>query len=148
MPNARLVRWLLRALAWSGLGLGLTGLGQMPIFSRYYVADVPGLGWLGDFRITAQLHLLLGAVFLFLLGMLAVTWLSRRRFWSALGWLRACLLAAVAVSGFVRVLQNGLLPLFGPATVRYLDWSHLGLAVALGLAFCLPGRRPHPAPLP
>ena len=26
--------------------LTLTGFGQMPIFKRYYIADIPGLGWL------------------------------------------------------------------------------------------------------
>ena len=28
--------------------LTLTGFGQMPIFKRYYIADIPGLGWLAD----------------------------------------------------------------------------------------------------
>jgi len=26
--------------------LVLSGFGQMPIFKRYYIADIPGLGWL------------------------------------------------------------------------------------------------------
>ena len=26
--------------------LTLTGFGNMPIFKRYYIADIPGLGWL------------------------------------------------------------------------------------------------------
>ena len=26
--------------------LALSGFGQMPIFKRYYIADIPGLGWL------------------------------------------------------------------------------------------------------
>jgi len=138
-------RWQRRLLLWSALGLALTGMGQMPIFSRYSIAALPGLGWLGNFRITAAVHLALAAVFLFVLTAMTVAWLGTRErprvpFWSA-AW--AFLLGGVAVTGFLRVLQNGALPLFNAGTVRYLDWSHLGLAVALGLvAACR--RRPKP----
>lgn len=146
MPNTPASRWLGRLLLWSSLGLALTGMGQMPIFSRYYIADIPGLGWLGNFRATAELHLALGALFLFTLGLLAVAWIDADERRRALAVIRALLLVAVAATGLVRVLQNGLLPLFGPMTVRYLDWSHLGLAVALGVAFLLPSRQKIPSP--
>lgn len=135
MPNSIFPRWQRWLLLWSALGLALTGMGQMPIFSRYYIAALPGLGWLGDFRITAALHLALAALFLFVLTAMAVAWLGTR----ARGHLplsagvRVGLLAGVAVTGLLRVLQNGTLPLFDAGTIRYLDWSHLGLAVALGL---------------
>lgn len=145
MPNRGISHWLTRLLFWSSLGLALTGMGQMPIFSRYYIADIPGLGWLGNFLVTAELHLALGAVFLFALGLLAVAWMGSDQRRAPLRLLRAGLLAAVAVSGLVRVLQNGILPLFGPLTVRYLDWSHLGLAVALGIAFLLPSPKTTPS---
>jgi len=135
MSNNIFPRWQRWLLLWSALGLALTGMGQMPIFSRYSIAALPGLGWLGNFRITAALHLALAAVFLFVLTAMAVAWLGTRarpRLPLSSG-VRAGLLAGVAVTGLLRVLQNGTLPLFGAGTVRYLDWSHLGLAVALGL---------------
>ena len=34
----------------------LTGFGQMPIFKRYYIADIPGLGWLAQFYVTFLIH--------------------------------------------------------------------------------------------
>ena len=43
------------------LFLTLTGFGQMPIFKRYYIADIPGLGWLAKFYITHFIHYL-GAI--------------------------------------------------------------------------------------
>jgi hypothetical protein len=41
--------------------LTLTGFGQMPIFKRYYIADIPGFGWLAQFYVTHYIHYL-GAI--------------------------------------------------------------------------------------
>jgi len=38
--------------------LVLTGFGQMPVFKRYYIADIPGLGWLAQFFVTHYMHYL------------------------------------------------------------------------------------------
>ncbi|WP_428561778.1 MAG: hypothetical protein ACP59X_19705 [Solidesulfovibrio sp. DCME] len=132
-------RWQKRLLLASALGLGLTGMGQMPIFSRYYIADLPGLAWLGDFRVTAALHLALAAVLLFVLGAMATAYLGAGRGRPMLtgpGKWRVALYAAIAATGLVRVLQNGAAPPLGPGAVRYLDWGHLALAMGL-LAFAL-----------
>lgn len=40
----------------------LTGFAQMPIFKRYYIADIPGLGWLAQFYVTHSLHYIFAAV--------------------------------------------------------------------------------------
>ena len=45
----------------------ITGMGQMPFYKRYKIADLPGLGWLGSYEITLWLHyffamVLMGAV--------------------------------------------------------------------------------------
>lgn len=42
----------------------LTGFAQMPIFKRYYLADIPGLGWLAEFYVTHSLHYIFAAVFI------------------------------------------------------------------------------------
>ncbi len=42
----------------SMLFLVITGFGQMPIFKRYYIADIPGLAWLAHFYTTHILHYL------------------------------------------------------------------------------------------
>ncbi len=34
----------------------LSGIAQMPIFKRYYIADIPGLGWLAKYYITHLMH--------------------------------------------------------------------------------------------
>jgi hypothetical protein len=38
------------------LFLTLSGFGQMPIFKRYYIADIPGFGWLAQFYVTHYIH--------------------------------------------------------------------------------------------
>jgi hypothetical protein len=38
------------------LFLSVSGFGQMPIFKRYYIADIPGLEWLAQFYVTHVLH--------------------------------------------------------------------------------------------
>ncbi len=135
-PKDLFPRWQKRLLLTAALGLGLTGMGQMPIFSRYYIADIPGLTWLGDYRVTAAAHLALATALLFVLCAMATAWLGAGRARPALsraGMWRIALYAAVAATGLLRVLQNGDAPLFCPLSMRYLDWTHLGLAVALGV---------------
>jgi len=36
--------------------MALSGFGQMPIFKRYYIADLTGLGWLAQFYVTHYFH--------------------------------------------------------------------------------------------
>ena len=143
-PKGLFPRWQKRLLLAAALGLGLTGMGQMPIFSRYYIADIPGLAWTGAYRVTAAAHLALATALPFVLCAMATAWLGAGRARPALsraGMWRIALYAAVAATGLLRVLQNGDAPLFGPLSMRYLDWTHLGLAVALGVFALGWGRR-------
>ena len=54
--------WL---IALSGLVLLFTGFGQMPIYKRYMLDQVPGFGWASDFFLNFQIHMLAAAVFTF-----------------------------------------------------------------------------------
>ncbi len=40
----------------------LTGFGQMPIYKRYYIADIPGLGWLAKFYTIHSMHYIFAAL--------------------------------------------------------------------------------------
>ena len=46
--------------------MGLIGFGQIPIFKRYCIADVPGLAWTAEFYVTHYLHYI-GSIMLFIL---------------------------------------------------------------------------------
>jgi copper ion binding protein len=52
--------WL---LAISGLFLIFSGFGELPMYKRYMVTQIPGLGWAGDFFINLKIHYLAGIVF-------------------------------------------------------------------------------------
>jgi len=116
--------------------MGLTGFGQMPIFKRYYIADIPGLGWLADFYTTHYLHYI-GAILLFGLFAYAVAvyWgLLRPRYqltWAA--HVRMGLLAAIAITGVFRVLKNLPDVLFSPGFTMAIDILHLVFMMVLML---------------
>ncbi|MFZ5812748.1 MAG: iron-sulfur cluster-binding protein [Thermodesulfobacteriota bacterium] len=137
MTKSPVSPWMKRAFAVTVFGLGLTGLAQMPIFSRYYIADIPGFGWLGDFVFTHTLHYALAAIFLFLAFFFAATFFLNRRPLTTLtasGAIRVALYTALIVTGAVRVVKNISGVYLGETTVMLVDWSHLLVAVLLLLA--------------
>ncbi|OGR35466.1 MAG: hypothetical protein A2051_07205 [Desulfovibrionales bacterium GWA2_65_9] len=116
--------------------LAVTGTMQMPIASRYRITAVPGLAWLGDFWLTHKLHYLGATLLLTLASYLATRWvLEWRRNYAltAFGLARCGLLAALIATGAARVLKNLPNVSFAPEPTMLLDWTHLGLAVLLGL---------------
>jgi len=114
--------------------MALTGFAQMPIFKRYYIADVPGLGWLARFYTTHYLHYI-GAILLFALLTYATVgyfaMLRERYRLSGAALCRSFLLAAIAVTGIFRVLKNLPDVVFSPGFTMFIDISHLGFAMAL-----------------
>ncbi len=108
--------------------MGMTGFGQMPIFKRYYIADIPGLGWTADFYFTHYLHYL-GAIMLFILFaymMVVYFGLMRRSYTlSAAAYVRIALLAAIVITGIFRVLKNMPDIVFSPGFTMFIDISHL-----------------------
>lgn len=117
--------------------LGLTGFGQMPIFKRYYIADMPGLGWLAKFYTTHYIHYI-GAIALFAFAVYAavVYWgLIRQQFeltWAA--YVRIVLLALIAITGIFRVLKNMPDIVFSPLFTMVIDISHLVFMMLLMLS--------------
>jgi len=109
--------------------MAFTGMGQMPIFSRYYVADIPGMAWAGDFYVTHTIHYL-GAIVLFaLFSYVTVYYLFRGRKTQRLslpGVVRVVLLAGLVVTGIVRVMKNLPDVSFSPGVTMLIDIAHLG----------------------
>lgn len=60
--------------------LFFSGFGQMPVYKRYYVDQLPGLGWSSDFIFTLQLHYWAAAVLIFIVVYYAVYLLTTRSF--------------------------------------------------------------------
>lgn len=47
------------------VALYFTGLGQLPIYQRYYVTEIPGFAWSSQFYVTLQLHYFFAVVLIF-----------------------------------------------------------------------------------
>ncbi|WP_421900538.1 iron-sulfur cluster-binding protein [Maridesulfovibrio sp.] len=134
--------------------MALTGVAQMPIFKRYYIADIPGFGWLADYYLTNKIHYLFGAVLLFMaLYLLTVFVLAgKQRFkLTSSGMLRVVLYVSVLGTGVLRVVKNLHSVTFDPFTVMIVDWTHLGFAMLLGVVAMyvfFRGRKPYLEGLP
>jgi hypothetical protein len=121
--------------------MGLTGFAQMPIFKRYYIADIPGLGWLADYYATHSLHYI-GAIILagfFTYAAVVYFGLIRKRFqltWAA--YIRIGFLALIVITGIFRVLKNLPDVVFSPAFTMAIDIFHLIsmiLLIIFGIVF-------------
>ncbi len=125
------VAWLYTALL---AVMALTGFGQMPIYNRYYLSDIPGLGWLADYYLTRNIHYVGAAVLLALLFYAGVDFLLQRRRKLKLtrsGTLRLALLAGVVWSGALIVLKNFPYVYFTDAFIIGLNIFHLAMVMAL-----------------
>lgn len=52
------------AIACSGIILILTGLFELPIAKRYYITDLPGMTWAGDFIFSLNIHYAASVIFI------------------------------------------------------------------------------------
>ena len=124
----------------------LSGFGQMPIFKRYYIADIPGLGWLAEFFITHYIHYLAAISFLAFAAYVFMDYLlSRRKFrqMTVSGYVRGGMLAGILVSGIFLVIRNLAGTNFSSELIIFLDLCHLGLAMAFLFVslYCLVARK-------
>jgi cation transport ATPase len=126
--NSRLQTLLFRLVV---ISLLFTGFAQMPIFARYYLADVPGFAWTADYYLNHVLHYGLAVILLVVLG-----WqlpLALRGRWTTGGMLMALCWTGIAATGLIRVMKNQPDAYFSPTFVMLIDWGHLGFVMILGL---------------
>jgi hypothetical protein len=126
--------------------LTLTGFGQMPIFNRYYIADIPGLGWLAQFYVTHYIHYLAASFILALVAYLIIDYLilqKKHLRLTASGYVRGAILAGILVSGILLVIRNLSGSRLAPQFIIFLDLAHLGLVMSFLLAavYCLVRKR-------
>ena len=110
----------------------LTGFGQMPVFKRYYIADIPGLGWLAQFYVTHYIHYLAAILFLALFTYVIVDYLvtnPKRKKITTAGYVRGAILAGLVISGVFLVVRNLKGSMFSPGFIIFLDLFHMGLVI-------------------
>jgi heme A synthase len=130
-------KWLKRFYVFLFAVMAFTGFGQMPIFKRYYISDIPGLGWSADFYATHYIHYLGAALLLGLLAYWIVDYLltGRREFHlTTSAYVRIVLLGGIVVTGIFRVFKNLPDVVFSPGFTMFIDIAHLGFMMAYLLA--------------
>jgi len=136
MTDRLVPRWPIWAFKLLIIVLAVSGFSQMPISKRYYLADIPGLGWLANYYATHLLHYVAAILLLTLLIQALVRY---ARVWRAeyeptpLGALRAGAWLLIAGSGILRVLKNRADVYFDPGQVIAIDFVHLGSVFLLGI---------------
>ena len=107
--------------------LTISGFGQMPIFKRYYIADIPGLGWTADYYITHNIHYT-GAVILLALSayLLAKYFLKPKDTFhiTVPGLIIIFFIAGIIVSGILKVISGQRGVYFGRSALISLDLIH------------------------
>jgi putative Mn2+ efflux pump MntP len=126
--------------------LTITGFGQMPIFKRYYIADIPGLGWLAQFYVTHYIHYLAAILILALVAYMIIDYLVLQKKHIRLtvsGYVRGAILVGILVSGIFLVIRNLTGSRFEPGFIIFLDLAHLGLVMTFLMAagYCLVRKR-------
>jgi hypothetical protein len=110
--------------------LALSGFAQMPVFKRYYIADIPGLGWLAMFYITHYIHYLFGFILVaFTFYLITYFFLASRKKYkiTVSGYIRAAIIAGLITSGSILVIRNFPGYHYSPAFIVAMDLIHLGL---------------------
>ena len=112
----------------------LTGFAQMPIFKRYYIADIPGLGWLAQFYVTHSLHYLFAAVLMGLSVFVLLDLLLNGKGLFAVtgsGMVKAGLILGLIVSGGFMVIRNLPDVYFSHMAIHVMNLSHVGFCMVL-----------------
>ena len=112
--------------------LVLTGFGQMPVYKRYYISDIPGLDWLSHFYLTHVMHYIASSVLIALAVYIFISFFSRGsgRITGS-GYLKIFILAGVIVSGVLLVIRNLPGVFLGHNLIIVLDLTHLALCMML-----------------
>jgi hypothetical protein len=117
----------------------LSGFGQMPVFKRYYIADIPGLGWLAQFYVTHIIHyvaailLITLVVYILFDSIFNSSGLARI---TGFAYLKIVIISGLIVSGVLLVIRNLPNVYFNHTAIIVLDLVHLSLCMMLlGVSF-------------
>lgn len=124
----RLMRWIYMPAVLIAV---FTGFGNMPLYKRYYIADLPGMRWSGDFYLNMMVHYIAGALVLMTAVYFTIGFLTgpRGKKLTRTGKIRTVLLALALLSGGLMALKN--LPgiNFRQTLLMSSDFLHFGAAM-------------------
>ena len=114
------------------LFLVISGFGQMPVFKRYYIADIPGLEWLAQFYTTHIIHyvaamVLIGLVFYIIFDNI----FSRDKALTITSsvYAKIAMILVLMTTGVLMMIKNFTGTPFPPNFIIFLDLTHLFFCV-------------------
>src|SRR4030066_2025781 len=116
-------------LALSGLLLIFSGFGELPMYKRYMVTQIPGLGWAGDFFINLKIHYPAGIVYVSIMVFHGVYhgWLGHQGLLPRKGDMKVSLITILSMFGFGQE----------PKSHKYLPEQRLAYAYLGGVGLIL-----------
>lgn len=112
----------------------LSGFAQMPIFKRYYIADIPGLGWLANFYVTHLMHYIFACIFIGLVVYSMLDFVFFRMKFNTISlptMIKSFLFAGLILTGILLMIKNFSGTPFSPEFIIGLDILHLVFCMAL-----------------
>ena len=129
-PN-KTISWLYNITL---LMIAVSGFGQMPIFSRYYLAKIPGLRWLGEFYTTHIIHYIAAAVLVTLALYVITDWILRAEESGNItitGLIKSLMIMGLIISGALMVYKNFSDVYWNHTLITILDVLHVTFCMVL-----------------
>jgi len=109
----------------------------MPIFKRYYIADIPGLEWLAEYYVTLYIHYLFAILLIGITTYLIIEYLLAKRKNIKItlsGYIRGAVVVGLITTGILLVIRNHEVSGFAPEFIIFLYLFHLTLVMVLLMA--------------
>ncbi len=117
--------------------IGLSGFAQMPIFKRYYIADIPGLGWLAQFYVTHMIHYIAATILIAFTTYIFFDFLLKRSQIGKItgsGYFKIGTLVGLIITGILMVIRNLPGVYFDHQFIIGLNIIHLSFCMVLCVA--------------
>lgn len=111
-----------------------TGFGNMPIYKRYYISNLPGLGWSSNFYVNLNVHYVVGALLLGMGAYFLLLYLRQKppeKQLTISGKLRAVAFGLALLSGIAMAIRNLSGVNFDFGLQMAVTFLHLGMAMFL-----------------
>lgn len=118
----------------------VTGFGQMPIFKRYYIADIPGLAWTGNYYITHLIHYTGAVILLTLIAHISIRYYINKKTQYHLtknGIVKILIFSVLIISGILKVISNQRGVHFNRTTLISLDIIHTAFTFIMLFSFAV-----------
>ena len=114
--------------------LALTGFGQMPLYKRYYIADIPYLEWLGKFYITNAVHYCAAIVLIGLIFYIIFDNIFKKEKTLKItpsGYAKLAMLSVLIITGILIMIKNFAGTPFHPNFIIVINITHVTFCMIL-----------------